>query len=392
MKGNVYEKSGYWYVVLNYKGRDGKPKNKWIKTGLKTRGNKKNAEALIPDLIEKYKSLEYSEEGEELFTEYAAEWLKSKRGMIKQSTWECYETNVRTHILPYFEPLGLTIKDITPKLVKRFYSSLLDEGANQNTGKILSNQTIHKVAVIFKAILEEAVALEDIPKNPAKNIQIPKRPDEDVFKGKFLTTEEAQTLIDAFNGHELEVLVYVVLIYGLRRSEAVGLRWSAVDFINNTIEINHTVVNVSTIIAADTTKTASSRRKYPLLPEIKEALIKVKQQQAENKKLFGNCYVDSDYVFTWQDGTPFRPDSVSRSFKRVLQAHGLPIIRFHDLRHTCASLLHDRGWDIADAKEWLGHADIETTANIYTHISEQRKQKTAESLSGLFTLGGNGKL
>ena len=383
MTGSVQEKNGIWQIVLHYKGRDGNKHYKWVSTRLKTRGNKKKAEAMIPDIIAKYKSLEYIENEMSMAT-YAENWLKDKKISVRQSTWECYATNVNTHIIPYFRDKGISIQDIKPKDVKAFYDSLLSDTANKNTGKRLSNATIKKIAAITKSIFDDAVALEYIPKNPARSIPTPRRADETKTQGVYLTINQSRKLLKAFDGHELEALVFVALIYGLRRSELVGLRWQSVDFEHDMLYINHTVVHVSTIIEADTTKTETSRRTFVLLPDVKKALLKLKSAQEKNRKLFGNCYFESDYVFTWQDGRPFRPDSVTRGFKRVLKNNDLPDMRLHDLRHTCASLLHEQGWDVVDAMHWLGHSDIKTTVNVYTHISEERKKMAAESLNGLF--------
>ncbi len=122
------------------------------------------------------------------------------------------------------------------------------------------------------------------------------------------------------------------------------------------------------------------------MPDVKKALLAVKEKQEEYKELFGNTYKESGYVFTHEDGSVLRPDCVTRTFKRVLKSHNVPVIRFHDLRHSCASILYDKGWELKDVQEWLGHADIETTANIYTHISKERKKMKTDTLSGTFNL------
>jgi integrase len=115
-------------------------------------------------------------------------------------------------------------------------------------------------------------------------------------------------------------------------------------------------------------------------------LLAEKQKQDEYKKLFGNTYKDSGYVFTHPDGTPLRPDCLTRTFKRVLKAHGFKEdIRFHDLRHTCASyLLINQHWDMKRIQEWLGHSRIETTANIYTHIKKENAPICTNGLEGAF--------
>lgn len=140
------------------------------------------------------------------------------------------------------------------------------------------------------------------------------------------------------------------------------------------------------IIAKDKTKTPTSKATYQLIPEVKELLLTLKEKEAENRKLFGKAYFDSDYVFKHEDGTLFRPDYVLKRFKKTLKQNNFPEMRFHDLRHSTASILYDKGWNIKDIQEWLRHADIETTGNIYTHISRSRKQALASDLSNTFSL------
>lgn len=237
-------------------------------------------------------------------------------------------------------------------------------------------------------MLDHAVMMGDIDYNPALRVPIPKDTTESSHDEKivFLTAQEAQEMLNAFSGHPLEPIVYVTLYYGLRRSEVLGLKWDAIDFENNTISIKHVVVKNKTVVAKDSTKSYSSRRTFEILPEVKDLLLKLKEEEAVNRALYGAAYKESDYVFKQDDGTLFRPDSLTRSFQRVLARHGLQKMRFHDLRHTTASVLFDKGWDINEIKEWLGHADIETTANIYTHISHMKKVSLAKNMENTFVL------
>ena len=142
----------------------------------------------------------------------------------------------------------------------------------------------------------------------------------------------------------------------------------------------HTVVKVSTVDRKDSAKTKDSYRSYPLLPMIKEALLKHKAEQEKNKELFGNCYEDSDYVFVWPDGTPYSPDFISRKFSKILKKYNMKKIRFHELRHSSASMLLAMGVTLKDVQTWLGHSDISTTADIYTHLDMGHKFETAEKL------------
>lgn len=104
-----------------------------------------------------------------------------------------------------------------------------------------------------------------------------------------------------------------------------------------------------------------------------ELFKRIKKEQTENKKLYGKQYIESDYVFAWDDGRPYRPDYITSAFQKVLKKNNFPHMRFHDLRHSCASIFHDKGWSLNQIQEWLGNADIETTGNIYVHILKSKK-------------------
>jgi len=387
MTGKVYAKKDKWYIRLSYKDKNNEWQQKWEATGLEAKGNKKKAEAMVPGLIEKNKHLDYGEnKGDDkiLFTEFTKQWLASKQNKLEKSTYEGYMSYIDCHILPYFEKLNLNLDEVTPKHIKGFYENRFKNGRKDGKGG-LSVRSIKKYGAVLKQIFKDAVVTEQITRNPATGVPYPKN-EKPEFKGIFLTGEEANRMLQAFAGHELQAMVYVTLYYGLRRSEALGLRWSSIDFENNIIKIEHTVVKVLSIEYKDNTKSKTSKRTLPLLSDVREVLLKLKERQAENRNIFGNTYKESDYIFAWQDGKLYRPEYVTRAFQRVLKRNGLKVIRFHDLRHSTASILYDKGWELKDIQDWLGHADIETTGNIYTHITLQRKQATAKSLENTFVI------
>ena len=171
--------------------------------------------------------------------------------------------------------------------------------------------------------------------------------------------------------------------YGLRRSELLGLKWDSINFDANTITVRHTVVKVTDVVKKDKTKNQTSHRAFPLVPEIKELLLSVKSAEEQNREAFGGEYKDNDYVFKWEDGRPYSPDYVSHKFNQLLKQYGLPHIRFHELRHSCASILLEQGFSLRDIQEWLGHADIRMTSR-YSHLDMSRKKGIADSMSKSF--------
>ena len=382
MTGCVAERNGVYYVRLSYYDRNHKRRDKFISTGLSGRGAKKKSTAMIEQLIEKYKYLEKSDHPAKM-ADYLIMWKNLRKSEVAETTYDGYHTYIDRHLVPYFRDLNLNIQDITAGHIFDYVNYLSNDGGRKDN-KIggQSNTSIRKIISILRQVFEYAVLYGDIKINPAIQVPLPKTTNKKDERQVFLTSEDAQKMLDAFQNEEIGPIVYVTLYYGLRKSEALGLRWQAVDFDANTISINHTVVGNGHIVRKDTTKTYTSRRTYELLPDVKALLLKLKDQQDDYKRRLGSGYHMNDYIFKNPNGVPYRPDSLTRSFKRALARHGLPQMRYHDLRHSTASILVDKGWDINDIKEWLGHADISTTANIYAHISHRKKVSLAKSLNG----------
>ena len=382
MTGCVAERNGVYYVRLSYYDKNHKRRDKFISTGLSGRGAKKKTTAMIEQLIEKYKYLEKSDHPVKM-ADYLIMWKNLRKSEVAETTYDGYHTYIDRHLVPYFRDLNLNIQDITAGHIFDYVNYLSNDGGRKDN-KIggQSNTSIRKIISILRQVFEYAVLYGDIKINPAIQVPLPKTTNKKDERQVFLTSEDAQKMLDAFQNEEIGHIVYVTLYYGLRKSEALGLRWQAVDFDANTITINHTVVGNGHIVRKDTTKTYTSRRTYELLPDVKALLLKLKDQQDDYKRRLGSGYHMNDYIFKNPNGVPYRPDSLTRIFKRALARHGLPQMRYHDLRHSTASILVDKGWDIYDIKEWLGHADISTTANIYAHISHRHKVSLAKSLNG----------
>ncbi len=383
MTASIQTKKGFMYVVLCYYV-NGEKHLKWLSTGLKEKGNKKFLKSQLDDYIEKYSYLEEARLPEEVFfVPYLKKWLQDHKDTIAKSTGEAYEVVANAHIFPYFEERNLKLKNITPKVISEFYNFLHVSG-NHKTGDGLSYSSIKKSATIIKSCLNDAYVLELISFNPAIGVKIPKGAGEKQFKRAYKTAEEAQEILEAFKGHELFPIVYMTLFYGLRRSEILGLKWENIDFEENTFEIKSTIVRIKSIIHSDETKTADSNATFELLPEFKDMLLELKAQDDENRRMLGSAYLDYGYAFCRPNGDFYRPDFISNKFSAVLKEAGLPHMRFHDLRHSAASVLYDLGWDIERIKSWLRHSDIKTTSNIYLHISKERRKIDAYELRDLY--------
>ena len=385
--GHLQEKNGMFYVVLNYRDENGKRKTPWISTNLPVKGNKKRAENFMMDVrrnfvppnVQRIEEREAMQKGDILFTDFLLKWLRVAKSTVKLTTYASYEMMATRIIIPYFETLNIKLKELTTEDIQEFYSAQLE--------RVSANTVIHYHAVIHRA-LKYAVKIKTIQSNPAVNVE---RPRKEKFIGSFYDKKEINTLFDIIQGHPLEVAIKLAAFYGLRREEIIGLKWNAIDFENSTLTIQHTVTECNLNgkhieVASDTAKTDSSLRTMPLVTNFRAMLLAKKEKQEHYRKLCGRSYCKKylDYIFVNEMGERWKPRYLSDGFKRILEQNGLRRIRFHDLRHTCASLLLANNVPMKKIQEWLGHSDFSTTANIYAHLDFQSKISSAEAmLTGL---------
>lgn len=386
-------KNGRYYAVIIYYDENGKRQQKWISMNLPAKNNKRKAEAMLFSVVANFEKSPGQTPPKELpkmvkFTDVISKWLDSKKDVVEKSTWEGYEIYAQKHIIPFFSHLDLDIKEVQPHHIRSYYDSKFRAGRLDKKQGGLSIVSLKKHAMVLRSILSYAVECKYIDKNPAEGIKLPKK-EAAAPERTFLNAEQARYILSLFEGNRLYPIVYFTLYYGLRRSEVLGLKWDAIDLKNKKMSICHTVVKNVTIIEKDRTKNEASRDTYVLIDEAVDMLKKIKKEQIEMRAFYKSDYEDSGYVFTWPNGTPYRPDYLTKAFQKTLANAGMPHMRFHDLRHSTASILHDLGWDIKDIQMWLRHQSAETTTEIYTHISKDRRKKMATELSNALTKKNN---
>lgn len=272
-----------------------------------------------------------------LFTVFLLDWLDMMKSSIEVTTYASYSMCIKSRIIPYFDEHhpGLKLKEITPKHIQDFYSYELRERG------VATNTVIRRHANIRKA-LQYAFKIGLIENNPADRVQRPKK---NQFTGSIYNEKELEQLFELVKGKPIELGVILAAFYGLRRSEAVGLKWSAIDFEQKTITIRHTVTQVcvggkSTIIEKDRTKTKSSYRMLPLVPPFEELLRTLKAKQEMNRKLCGRAYCkkDAEYIYVNDIGELVKPGYITQHFPNMLEKNDMRKIRFHDLRHPYVKL------------------------------------------------------
>ena len=330
--GRLAEKNGYFYIVLSYNGPDGKRVQKWQGTGLPVKGNKKKADELLRQARRAFTPPVPSRQGDlspdMLFSDYMLYWLEIIRSSVQPTTWSSYCFNVKDHIVPYFEPTGITLGGLQARHIQSFY--LHERKTLKSTSVLRLHANLHKA-------LKQAVKLDLIPGNPVDKVE---RPKPERYMAAYYTAEEMEQLFEAARGHRLELIIQFAAFYGLRRGEVLGLRWDAIDFAAGTFTIRHTVTTASVegkhlLIQADRAKTKSSLRTLPLVEGFAQRLRALKEQQKYNEKLCGNCYNQKfkGYLFVDEMGNLILPNTVTDNFAQLLKEHGLRKIRFHDLRH-----------------------------------------------------------
>ena len=394
--GCLQKKNGYYYAVL-YLKVDGKRKTKWIATKLpvsstserkaqkaldeirmqyelqeETRANEKAMEAVL--------AKNCSPEAQVPFADYMEKWLNSVRPSIATATYQSYSIMMKARVIPYFTASKIRLGDLTPQHIEDFYQTILNDGCTTNT-------VIHYHAIIRKA-LQSAVKKDILAKNPADKVERPKK---NVFHGSFYSEDEMLNLFDAIAGDCLELSVKIAAYYGQRRSEVLGLRWDAIDFERKTISISHKVIEANVDgkfvpVGEDVLKTKSSFRTLPLIPVVEDLLLAEKEKQTKNRRLFKSAYCRDylAYICVDEMGRLLRPNYVTEHFSWVIRKYDLRKIRFHDLRHTCASLLLSNGSPMKQIQIWLGHSTFSTTADIYAHLDFSAQEQSAAAMSTMF--------
>lgn len=404
--GSIQEKGGKWYAVVNcYESVPPDQKLvrrvRWFSTDYNaTKTNRAKAKRLMEEVILPEHAYETDPEKrrqkaqqERLFLEYLNTWVEEKRLSVAPLTYEGYRTQIDGRITEYFGPQKFRLCDVTAETLSSFYFWMVA------TWKVKGSTLIHYHA-IFTGAFKLAKQRKLIAENPCDTLT---RPLKEQYVPDYYSAGQARLLLGEARNDEIYIPVVLSVFYGLRRSEVIGLRWKSVDFQSKKIVINHKIIvcrNQVTdwkagknlyLLPQDTMKNSSSYRTLPLLPAVERFLLDAKEQQEAYRRLFGSCYDErfQDYICLFKDGQLIPPNYVTMHFHILLKKVGLPQIRFHDLRHSCASMLIQEDVQMKNIQLWLGHSDISTTANIYSHLEYKAKLQSAGKMEQI--LGGYGE-
>lgn len=390
--GHLTSKGGKYYAVINLYDTEGNRKVKWQNLDLPdAKGNKRKAQERLTEVLAKYNSgdlylaesmtpaeRERNRIADSLVEDYLLEWIEAHKINIEENTYEHYKSYITGRIIPFLEPMKIKVKEITGDEINALYQHLLNDG--------LSGTSVQRYHGVLHKAFKDAVKRRIIPANPVDQATRPKR---EQFIADYYNGEEIKKLLEVAKNDEIYIPILLTAYYGLRRSEVLGIKWSAIDFTENMITIRHTVHSGKDgPIGKDRLKTKSSYRTLPLLPMIRDELLKHQQAHTELRRVMRKAYTTeySEYVCVDALGQLYDPDFITTHFSIVLKRNNLKKIRFHDLRHSCASLLVAQGVSMKLIQEWLGHSDMNTTANIYSHVDSVSKMETGNVIGEV--LGG----
>ena len=369
----VYSKSGMLYIVISktiIKNGSKQYVNDWIPTNLSdTADNIKKAIDMRNAILSDKDSV--LDNKNITFEDFFKIYLNDKKRTLADTTFAGYLYS-GNHILEYFR--NVKVKDIHEDYINDFLDSLFIE-------KNLGTRTVQDVKRVFYNILEYGITKKIISSNPVKKVTINKQLSDEHLSNKdedeeFFSYEEAMHFLEISRNHQLYPLFHTTLIYGLRRSEALGLKWDAIDFDKKIIKIKHKVTRGTKVVRVDGTKTDASRQSYPLDDTQIEMFKKLKEKEQQFRVLFGSKYNDNDYIFKHEDGTLYYPDYPSKAFTKIKKRHKeLPQdVTFHGLRKSCASILIHKGYDLKRIQKWMRHKDPDTTIRIYAKAKEKESK------------------
>ncbi|WBL16339.1 site-specific integrase [Sutcliffiella sp. NC1] len=372
MAGSVHKyetKSGEtkWMYMLDL-GKDEKGRRKQKKkSGFKTeREAKKELRLAEAELIKGT----YVEPSKMLYEKYLDDWFKTKRKSLGIQTIEVYESHLKNYIKPFLgsTPL-LSLKTIH---VDNFINHMHEKGYTPST--------IKKSINIIKSSLEHAIDTELLSKNVAKKATLPKEKKKEM---EVWSKQEVQTFLKVAKGDRLYALFYLALTTGMRQGELLGLRWKDIDLDNQLLRVNQVLAHNGKDIISEA-KTEKSNRTVELGESTISVLKAHRKQLLQEKLLQGKGYQDNDLVFCTPLGTPLNSSNIrSRNFNGLIKQAGLKKIRFHDLRHTCATLLLSEGVNVKIISEMLGHSNIKITLDTYSHVLPTMQKEAVNKLENM---------
>lgn len=376
MRGHVHKRGNAWYVVVDLP-RDpvtGKRKQKWH-SGFRT---KRDADRALTDILSRLDQGTYVEPTKQTLSSYLDDWLAATKSTLRASTYATYSSLVETQIKPRLGSLPL--QSITATRLNAMYGELLASGRRDGKGG-LSPATVRYVHAVIRKALADAVRRNQLTRNVADAADAPRQVRTQI---RTWSARELRTFLSHVEGDRLYAAYVVAGTTGMRRGEVLGLKWQDIDLDTARVSIVRSLTVVGGYeVQFSEPKTARGRRMVALDPSTVAALREHRERQILERSLMGEAYADDDLVFSRADGKALHPDAFSDAFWRHSKAAKLPRIRFHDLRHTHATLALAAGIHPKVVSERLGHASITITLDTYSHAIPAMQETAAALVASL---------
>ncbi|MFD1735412.1 tyrosine-type recombinase/integrase [Bacillus salitolerans] len=367
--GFVKKDGSSWYFMTELEPNPitGKRRRK-KKRGFKTKKEAERALAMIEAEVHKGS---YFEPSSIQFKDHLQDWFKSKKTSINIQTADTYQTYITNRIIPCIGHIKLS--SLTPVMLQNYVNELKEEG--------LASATIKKIYNIIKGSLDYAVNMELLPSNPIKKLQLPKDMKKEMTVWE---VSEINAFLKIASKERLYPAFHLAISTGMRRGEILGARWKDIDLENGMLYVRQTLTKDGKQFLSGA-KTESSVRSIKLSNETISVLKKHKTNIAREKLSCGPEYVDYDLVICTSKGTPVNPANLKRTFQRLIKEANVPMIRFHDLRHTHATMLLAGGIQVKVISERLGHSNFKTTLDIYSHVLPNMQEEAANKIDSLLS-------
>jgi len=308
------------------------------------------------------------------------EWLPAVKATIRPSTYNSYVQHVDCHIVPHVGTVKL--QKLSGSQVNALYAKLAETG-KKDTKTGLSPMTIHHVHACLHKACKDAVRWGHISRNPLDAADPPRKKSDGTKEMRTWTKEQVKAFLGAMQDERLCSLWHTIAMTGMRRGEAIGLRWSDVDLEGGRLSVRRALIPNGRDVIVSEPKTVKGRRVIALDPGTVEVLKAQAARQLDEQKEWDDAWVETGLVFTLENGAALDPESVSRYWRQAVKKSMLPQIRLHDLRHTHATLALQAGIHPKVVSERLGHATISITLDTYSHAIPAMQEEAAALIAGL---------
>ena len=374
MQGHIRkrgEKS--WALVIELdRGPDGKRRQKWHTV----RGSKKDAQRELNRLLTEVDNGSYVEPQKITLGVYLERWLDYTRSSVAERTHEFYAEAIEKHLTPGLGHIALS--KLQPLQIQAYYKVALLSGRRDGKGGLSPQTVSHHHRVLFAA-LRQAVKWQLLARNPCEAVEPPKIERKEM---QALDMDRSQALLQAAEGSWLRLPILLAIAMGLRRGEILGLRWQDIDLAAGALKVRHSIGKGGVVRAP---KTSHSRRAISLPPSVVDALKEQQARQLEDQARLEGAYQGHGFVVARQDGSAYLPDHLTHAFAKLAKRAGFTGLRFHDLRHTSATLLLAAGVDVKTIASRLGHSSAVVTLNTYAHMLRQMDEHAASKMDLLLT-------